>query len=393
MPETAKLKGANGPRLDRVAFEKMRRIVPNLLEARRPAGRTGWQARPLPEEVSFKLTNRCDLRCEHCYQWNEHGYHHGLGGGDLSLSVIEKVLVATRPIKSNVYLWGGEPLVYRYWDGLVDLLEPEGRWMSICTNGTQIERRLESLARISDRLELVIALDGFETEHDALRGHGSFGKVVKALRALAAAKPRGGFRGETTVNCVIQPTMVKRLHAFVALLQDMGVDTVYLSFPWYLSDQTSREMDAHVAAHFPWLARSDARRKPSWHSYKFQLDPSCIPELSAELDAINATNWAIKVRYNPELGPADMDDFLSGSSRPAQKKTRCTVHRTRMDILPSGQVVSCKFFPEFAVGDLNDAEVQDVWRGERFDQVRATIASCGLMPVCAKCNLLYTRGV
>jgi hypothetical protein len=55
-------------------------------------------------------------------------------------------------------------------------------------------------------------------------------------------------------------------------------------------------------------------------------------------------------------------------------------------------VVSCKFFPELTVGHLRDTEVEAAWRGEPFDRVRETVARCGLMPVCAKCNLLYTRG-
>ena len=88
-----------------------------------------------------------------------------------------------------------------------------------------------------------------------------------------------------------------------------------------------------------------------------------------------------------------MEDFLAGSHIPAQNKSRCIVHRSRMDVFPDGEVISCKFFPEFAVGNLKNAEVVDVWKGQRFDSVRETVARCGLMPVCAKCNLLYTRGV
>src|SRR3954451_10403760 len=137
------------PPLDPIAFEKLRRIAPNQLAARRDA--SDWRARPLPEEIAFKLTNRCDLRCSHCYQWSEEGYHRSLPlaerGGDLSLSVIAQALEATREIRSNVFLWGGEPLVYRDWDGLVELLAAYERWTSICTNGTLVDRRLESLLR------------------------------------------------------------------------------------------------------------------------------------------------------------------------------------------------------------------------------------------------------
>lgn len=382
------------PKLDRAAFEKVRRIAPNLLAARR--GGEGWRARPLPEEVSFKLTNRCDLRCGHCYQWNEQGYHHGLAGGDLDLAVIEKVLAATCNLKSIVYLWGGEPLVYRQWDKLVDLLERDRRWTSICTNGTMIERRLESLLRISERLELVVAVDGFEEEHNALRGQGVFARMMRGLRALIEAKRAGRYHGEITVNCVFQDSMVGKLHDLVEMLDGIGVETIYLSFPWHLSDATSARMDAHVAEHFPWLELPRGRQT-SWHSYKFKLEPGRLNILRddlARIDAgIAADRWRVKLRYNPQLAPGELADFLAGSDRPAQGKTHCVVHRTRMDIFPGGDVVSCKFFPEFTVGNLTNADVADVWHGALYNQVRETVARCGLMPVCAKCNLLYTRGM
>jgi hypothetical protein len=99
------MKPQPGPPIDRAAFEKLRRIAPNLLAAQ--CGKDGdWRAQPLPEELSFKLTNRCDLRCTHCYQWNESGYHHQLPEsekrGDLALGVIARTLEATKTLKSNV---------------------------------------------------------------------------------------------------------------------------------------------------------------------------------------------------------------------------------------------------------------------------------------------------
>lgn len=391
------MKTKTGPSIDRAAFEKLRRIAPNLLESRRAGADGDWRARPLPEELAFKLTNRCDLRCDHCYQWNDSGYHHGLSAaqlrGDLDLAIIAKVLAATRPLKSNVILWGGEPLVYRDWDGLVELLVAEERWTSVCTNGTQIERRLGSLLRLSERLEMVIAVDGFEAEHDALRGKGAYQRMMKGLRALVAQRKAGAFRGEITVNCVFQDSMVERLFDLVSHLQDEGIDTLYLSFPWYLADEAAAMMDAHVAAHFPWLMTpGGGGRQPSWHSYTFRLDPARFNALHAQLDRIDAAQWRVKVRYNPELHGDEMREFLLGSHRPAQGKTRCLSLRSRMDIFPGGEVVSCKFFPEFSVGNLTQAEVAEVWHGSRFTQVRETISRCGLMPACSKCPLLYTRG-
>lgn len=380
-----------GPSIDVAAFEKLRRIAPNLLAARRDDA--DWRARPLPEEVAFKLTNRCDLRCSHCYQWNASGYHHHLAPAerraDLHLEVVARVLEATRSVRSIVYLWGGEPLVYRDWDGLIDLLASDPRWTSVCTNGTLIETRLPSLLRLGRLLEVSLSLDGFASEHDAVRGTGSFARAWRGLQLLLEQRREHAFEGELTVNFVVTDPMVARMVEFVAFLDHAGVDTVYVSFPWYLAAAAAARMDAYFAEHFGW---SLGPGRASWHSYTFRLDPANVDLLTEQIARIDSGDWRIKVRYNPRLEGDDLRPFIMGSDKPAQRKTRCHATRTRLDVFPNGDVVSCKFFPEFQVGNLHESDFAAIWRGARFDQVRETVARCGLMPACAKCNLLYTRG-
>jgi radical SAM protein with 4Fe4S-binding SPASM domain len=378
--------------VDRAAFAKLRRIAPALSSARRD----DVAVRETPDEVSFKLTNRCNLRCTHCYEWNEDGYHHDLEpselNSDLDIAVVEKVLDATRELGSNVYLWGGEPLLYRHWNALVALLAEHRRWTSMCTNGVLVEKRLESLLRISERLELVLALDGFEDEHDALRGQGMFSRTYQGLERLVREKQAGRFLGEITVNCVFQDAMIGKLHDFVVFLERAGVDNVYLSYPWHLSPESAAKMDVYVAAHFPLMTLRAAPGTASWHSYTFGLSPELVQELRKDLARIDAESWKLKLRYNPELADSELEGFIAGSDLPAGGRTRCHALRSRLDVLPNGEVVSCKFFPEFTVGNLTRSELKSVWHGRRFDQVRETVRDCGLMPVCAKCPLLYTRG-
>ena len=384
--------GKTRPPIDIGSFERLKRIAPNLASAR--LDDEDWRARPLPEEIAFKLTNRCDLRCAHCYQWSPDGYHHHLTAAehraDIDLALVARVLEATRPARSNVYLWGGEPLIYRDWDPLVDLLASDPRWTSVCTNGTLIEKRMPSLLKLGRYLELSISLDGFEPEHDAVRGASSFKRTWQGLQLLAEQKRAGAFVGELTVNFVITDPMVPKMFDFVAFLEDAGVDTVYVSFPWYLAAEGAARMDAYFAEHFGW---TQGPARASWHSYTFRLDPRGIAALKAEIERIDECDWRIKVRYNPRLDGDDLQPFIAGSDKPAQGKTRCQSTRARMDVFPNGDVVSCKFFPEFRVGNLHESEFAAIWQGARFNQVRETVAHCGLMPACAKCNLLYTRGM
>jgi len=209
------------------------------------------------------------------------------------------------------------------------------------------------------------------------------------LKLLLNEKRAGRYLGEITVNCVVSDAMAPRLFEFAKYLEEEGVDTVYISFPWYVSAETCSKMDRYFAERFSW---DIGRGKPSWYSYSFRIDPQLIDMLNAEIARIDAASWRLKLRYNPRLDPSDMTPFIAGSDRPAQGRTRCNAIRTRLDVFPNADVVSCKFFPEFRVGNLKEQDLDEVWRGPRFDQVRETVSTCGLMPVCAKCNLLYTRG-
>jgi radical SAM protein with 4Fe4S-binding SPASM domain len=383
--------------LDPTTFARMKRIMPTYLAARRGAGE-GPDVRPLPDEIAFKLTNQCNLRCKHCYQWGDGGHHHDLDVGEqrqhLAFGVIEKVFAATRELGSNVYLWGGEPLMYRHWNELAGLLLRDPRWTTICTNGLFIGKRLASLLRISSRLELDVAVDGLEREHDGLRGQGAFAGTLGGIRTLLDRRRQGDYGGEITVNCVITDALVERVAEVVEFWEGVGIDTLYLGLPWFLSPTATTAMDRYVERHLPWIGGDPAvaAGRPSWRGYGYGMDPAMVAPLLAQLAEVNRRSWRIKVRYNPALEEEDFPDFLAGSERPAAGKSRCLAILSRMDVLPNGDVVSCKFFPESAVGNLHHEEAAAIWHGARFERLRRTIDRCGLMPVCAKCSLLYSRG-
>lgn len=380
-------------KLDIVAFQKMKRIMPGLLAAKRRSG-ADVDVPELPEEVGLKLTNRCNLRCAHCFQWNDEGHHHDMPldeqRRDLDFSIIEQVFAATHAKQSNIYIWGGEPLLYRDWNRLAQLLARDPRWTAICSNGLLVERRLASILPMSDRLEIMIGLEGFAEQHDAIRGAGTFSKTVDAIDLLVAERKADRYRGQVSINCVVSEPMVGHLESFVEHFEGRGVDAIYLSLLWYLSDDTSCMMDRYVASHLPEM-QVDGR--PSWHAYKQRLDPGVGEGLMDEFRRIEARRWQTRVRFLPSLELDEIPEFLTGSHRPAQGKTRCGAIHSRMDVMPNGDVVSCKFFPEFVVGNLGESDVAAAWYSEPFARVREVIDAEGLMPVCSKCSLLYARGV
>ena len=122
-------------------------------------------------------------------------------------------------------------------------------------------------------------------------------------------------------------------------------------------------MDNYVAEHLPGVAARVPRGSGSWHSYTFGLTPSVISDLRSDLARIDDTAWRTKVRYNPEVDDASLEGFLAGSDRPATGRTRCLSIDSRFDVLPTGEAITCKLWPELAVGELATSDVADIWHG------------------------------
>ena len=57
-------------------FNLIKNTVKVLSEAKRKSVDSKIVGDEMPSIIGLKLTNRCNLRCKHCYEWNENGYHH-----------------------------------------------------------------------------------------------------------------------------------------------------------------------------------------------------------------------------------------------------------------------------------------------------------------------------
>ena len=364
------------------------RTVKHVVEARRQR-----EASPLnlPETLGIKLTNRCNLRCAHCYQWNESGYHRDMGRSeqnlDLDIAIFERLLEETRPVKSRMYLWGGEPLVHRKIDQILELLEQDPRETTICTNAYFIGKHIDVICRISENLELLIAVEGFESEHDSLRGEGSFSKVMSTIDELLSFRAEGRFKGRVSIHTVINDRMIGRLYELIEFFESKRVDLVLLCFPWYISAETSQEMDAFVLEKFDWLIDL-AKGRHSWDAFKYRIAPESVDALIADLRRINSRTWTTKVRYQPGLEFDEIEAFVRGKSMTARCATTCRVLQTRADITPTGNVSACKFFSEFSVGNLRDHTLGALWQSEQYNRIRQTFGQ-QLSPACSKCNVLY----
>lgn len=344
----------------------------------------------LPLIVGFKLTNRCNLRCKTCYEWNEQGYHHNMSeqvkNQDLDPELFDKVMRETQPVKSNVYLWGGEPLFHSEFSKLSYVLEREKRITAMCTNGILIDKRMDDILRFDHNLELLIAVDGFEEENDGIRGKGNYQKVINNIKTLLEMRKKGEFHGKISIHCVLSGSMVDKMYDFLEYMEEIGVDYVIVCFPWYISEDTQDKMDRYYEEHFGTCNNSVA----SWHAFKFKYPEGEYEKIFAAHKRISERVWKNQVKFQPNLELNQIVPFLEDMNV-VQNTYCCYSVADRMEVLADGTVTTCKHFPEFVVGDLHKNSVKEIWKNDAYNKIRRTI-QCGNMPVCTKCNNLYLHG-
>ncbi|WP_411345783.1 radical SAM protein [Paenibacillus sp. WLX1005] len=382
--------------IDREAFKLIKRTVRNATVSYRNKIKDPTYRTELPQSLGIKLTNRCNLRCTHCFQWNEDGYHHNMEKAeqnmDLDPAIFKQLLDDTREVKSRLYLWGGEPMFHRQFSEIMGHIQNDRREMTICTNGLLINKHLDQILDLSENLELLIAVEGFEAEHDLIRGKGTFKKTMAEIDRLVELREQGLYKGRISVHAVINDNMIGRMSELLEFFESKKLDLVMLCFPWYISRETSLKMDRYFADRFSWLRQLDERHISSWHAFKYKINPNKMEALMDDLNKINDRVWKIRVRYQPGLDYDEIDKFIHGDEMTSRCSNNCLALTSRTDIIPDGSVMPCKFFAEFTVGNLKNKSLKEIWDSEEYAQIRQTINEGGLTPACSKCSVLYLHG-
>lgn len=145
----------------------------------------------LPEQITFFITNKCNLKCQHCFFWKELNKP----TEELTLEEIEKIS-ETMGRFAFLSLTGGEPFLRRDISEIATIFSKNNRVLrlSIPTNGVLSEEVVNSTKKIlkkNKNLNLIvkISLDGLGEEHDKIRRmRGCFEKAVGTYKQLRKLK-------------------------------------------------------------------------------------------------------------------------------------------------------------------------------------------------------------
>lgn len=180
--------------------------------------------------LQWHITERCNLRCSHCYQDAYSGKE--LGFRDL-LGILEqfkdllqfwKLKPGNPPVRGHITITGGEPFVRRDFLDLLEIFSANRQHFSfaILTNGSFIERAMARRLRKMGPSFVQVSIEGTRTTHDKIRGSGNYERTVSALKHLVRERiltfisftaHRENFREFTEVARMAQRLRVSRVWA------------------------------------------------------------------------------------------------------------------------------------------------------------------------------------
>jgi radical SAM protein with 4Fe4S-binding SPASM domain len=152
--------------------------------------------RPRRFVLQWHITERCNLRCRHCYQEDYNTPELSL---DELLSIIEQFKellgrlreeTAPRPLRGHINVTGGEPFVREDFFDLLRAFADNHQEFSyaILSNGTLIDSSVARRLRDLKPEFVQVSIEGSPTTNDEVRGHEAFERTCRALENLAKEK-------------------------------------------------------------------------------------------------------------------------------------------------------------------------------------------------------------
>lgn len=134
--------------------------------------------------ISIEVTTRCNLKCKNCF-----AHANGEELNDIEYNKAISILDEARELGATLFsITGGEPLL---WTRLIELMNYAKsigyKKFFLNTNGHFLDDNLcATLAGFGNALDISCTVNGFEDEHDNIRGVGSYSKAINGvITALA----------------------------------------------------------------------------------------------------------------------------------------------------------------------------------------------------------------
>ncbi|MHC4094018.1 MAG: radical SAM protein, partial [Planctomycetota bacterium] len=316
--------------------------------------------------ISWNLTKKCNLRCEHCY----------ISAGRISkteardelstdecLSVIDQICDVNP--EALLILTGGEPLLRKDVFEIASYAGAKGLWVVVGTNGVLITEELCGRMLDAGIKGVALSLDSLDPEtHDSFRGiQGAWDNTVNGSKVLDSAG----------VPFIIQTTIGKHnaddILPIAQFAYELGarVFNLYFLVPTgrgvFISDISPEEYEGTL---------SQLMELQSSFAGRLLVNAKCAPHYQRML-------------YEQDADSPFLKSFAGGAGG-------CPAGTHYLGIRPNGDMTPCPYLPVYG-GNLRERSFGEIWEdSEVFQQIRTRkqlggrCGPCEFNQVCGGCR-------
>jgi len=330
------------------------------------------QNRPL---VVWNMTNRCNLRCRHCYISAEDRQYHD----ELTTDEAKAFITDLANMRVPVLLFsGGEPLIRKDIFELGRMAADLGLRPVISSNGTLIDKDIARKIKEAGFQYVGISIDGKPSTNDEFRNMpGAFAAALKGIHACLDEGVKTGIR--FTVNRYNQADLPEILD----IVEKEGIPRFCMYHLVYAGRGAEMaDMDTSV---------EETRQILDFLSER-TVD---LYQRGVQVEILTTDNHADGIyllnrirRQQPERG----DEIVTL----LEMHGGCSAGTKFANVDPRGNVHPCQFWQDYTVGNVREKPFSEIWNSddelmvmlrEKDKHVKGRCGACTYKSLCGGCRI------
>ncbi|MBN2542201.1 radical SAM protein [bacterium] len=289
-------------------------------------------------ECAVITTYRCNAHCAMCNCW--------ANPSDASKEFRPEILTKIPEGMTRLNITGGEPMLRRDIEDIVEALDKKTNRLEISTNGYFTDRIVNVAKKYHD-ITIRVSLEGLPKLNDKLRGiQNGFDHGLRTILKLQDLKVEDiGFAMVISDQNAVD--LLDLYHLAASMGVEFSTSTMHNSFYFFKDDNRIEKLDMTL-------------------EYMKEFIKALLQSRRKNLK-LRAKDW-----FRAYLGLGLMR-FMKGE----QRSLPCEAGTDFFFLDPYGKVLACNGSDEpWVMGDLNTQDFEEIWHSEQAVKVRKLVAKC-----------------